>query len=227
MLGGEGADEAGEVLSVSHACLSTRRFDSKRFRRRASRSSRVVHGYAGLRNTANNLECLADGTAVYYTAGVGVVYDAAAHAQRFFVGHDDDVTRLALDSSRDYVATGQVGREAWVCVWQASSMQELARLSHVGVRGVAAVGFSASGRLLASVGLDDAHTVHVGLAVVATEADTHGARRPRRGVPAVPARRRGSGRSSARRRRWRRRQRGAFVTFGRNHVKLWPSGGGG
>ena len=95
-----------------------------------------VHGYAGLRNTANNLECLADGTAVYYTAGVGVVYDAAAHAQRFFVGHDDDVTCLALDSSRDYVATGQVGREAWVCVWQASSMQELARLSHVGVRGV-------------------------------------------------------------------------------------------
>ena len=189
-----------------------------------------VHGYAGLRNTANNLECLADGTAVYYTAGVGVVYDAAAHAQRFFVGHDDDVTCLALDSSRDYVATGQVGREAWVCVWQASSMQELARLSHVGVRGVAAVGFSASGRLLASVGLDDAHTVHVWdwrssppkliHTVPGGRDEVWGLKWCPRGG-AVQRAQLGEAAAAA------AAARGAFVTFGRNHVKLWSSGGGG
>ena len=139
------------------------------------------------------------------------------------------MTCLALDSSRDYVATGQVGREAWVCVWQASSMQELARLSHVGVRGVAAVGFSASGRLLASVGLDDAHTVHVWdwrssppkliHTVPGGRDEVWGLKWCPRGG-AVQRAQLGEAAAAA------AAARGAFVTFGRNHVKLWSSGGG-
>ena len=120
-----------------------------------------VHGYAGVSNLGNNLWCASSGEAVYYTAAVGVVFDAAAHSQRFFLGHDDDISCLTIDGSRTHAASGQVGAQPLVLVWAVSSLEQLARLRHGRVLGVTAVGFSADGELLASVGRDDLNTVHV------------------------------------------------------------------
>jgi hypothetical protein len=39
---------------------------------------------------------------------VGVVLDVRERAQRFFFGHDAEITSLALSPSRALVATGQV-----------------------------------------------------------------------------------------------------------------------
>ena len=98
------------------------------------------------------------------------------------------------------------------------------------MRGVAAVGFSASGRLLASVGLDDAHTVHVWdwrssppkliHTVPGGRDEVWGLKWCPRGG-AVQRAQLGEAAAAA------AAARGAFVTFGRNHVKLWSSGGGG
>lgn len=41
-------------------------------------------------------------------AGVGIVYDSATHTQRFFLGHNDDVTCAAMHPDGKLVATGQV-----------------------------------------------------------------------------------------------------------------------
>ena len=120
-----------------------------------------VHGYAGVSNLGNNLWCASSGEAVYCTAAVGVVCDVAAHAQRFFLGHDDDISCLTLDGSRTHAASGQVGAEPVVLVWSVSSLAQLARLRHGRVLGITAVGFSADGGLLASAGRDDLNTVHV------------------------------------------------------------------
>ena len=60
-----------------------------------------VHGYAGVSNLGNNLWCASSGEAVYCTAAVGVVCDVAAHAQRFFLGHDDDVKCIAVDPKKE------------------------------------------------------------------------------------------------------------------------------
>ena len=85
-----------------------------------------VHGYARDCN-ANNLFYTSTGEVVYYTAGVGIVYDKAAHTQRFFDGHDDDIKCLTISSSRDLVASGQVGRTPHVCVWNPADCRQLAR----------------------------------------------------------------------------------------------------
>ena len=47
---------------------------------------------------------------LYYTSAVGVVYDAAENRQRFYVGHEDEISCLALHPDRDTVATGGVVR---------------------------------------------------------------------------------------------------------------------
>ena len=214
-----------------------------------------VHGYAGVpkradapRGTtdmtqlnANNLWRSSAGEAVYYTAAVAIVYEGDGggdgggggrpHRQRFFGGHTDDITCLALDASRDYAASGQLGAEPVVCVWSVSSMQQLARLRHGRVRGVCAVGFAHDGALLASVGMDDAHTVHVWEWRSARLLSTFDSRRgvppqvwgvrwlPAGGVASVPSEQRlrvveGGGPLAV-----------GFLTYGVRHVKLWCHSG--
>lgn len=119
-----------------------------------------VHGY-GRDCNANNLFYTSTGEVVYYTAGLGIVYDKAAHTQRFFTGHDDDVKCLTISRARDLVATGQVGRTPHVCVWDPATCRQHARLQHPAVRGITAVGFCRDAKLLAAVGMDNNHTIFV------------------------------------------------------------------
>ena len=54
----------------------------------------------------------ADGSIVFTTAGVGVVYDKAAHTQEFFNMHHEDIVAMALHPDGEHVATGQMaGKE--------------------------------------------------------------------------------------------------------------------
>lgn len=81
-------------------------------------------GHAGKENTHQNLFYTAENKVVYYTAGVGVVYQQPpVHHQYFFLGHTDDISSIALCpaeidfNGRKYpaktlVATGQVGGRA-------------------------------------------------------------------------------------------------------------------
>eukprot|EP00959_Pyramimonas_sp_CCMP1952_P075494 1577907-Pyramimonas_sp.AAC.1 len=75
--------------------------------------------YNGLDNTASNMFYVCTGEVVYYAAATCVVYDRAAHAQRFFLGHTDDIKCMAVCAAavtfngeefppRSLVATGQV-----------------------------------------------------------------------------------------------------------------------
>ena len=161
---------------------------------------------------APNLFFASTGEGVYFTAAVGVVlsYDddptkttkqesggitskpakhsakpaesAADLKQRFFQSHDDDVLCIALDESRNYVATGQkapaklakgVQCSATVSVWDVHSMQELMELEHKEIEkkedtpgsgrmaGVQAVCFNETGDLLITVCCNTYHTLHV------------------------------------------------------------------
>jgi len=118
---------------------------------------------------------------VYYSSAVCVIYNRAAHTQRFFMGHDDDVTAMAVHPNGVIVATGQAGREPPICVWDSGAgpwhgsadaaadggggggvyPKEAAGLCelHLHTRAVVSLDFSADGKVLCSVGSDAYHTV--------------------------------------------------------------------
>ncbi|NXW53095.1 EMAL6 protein, partial [Eurystomus gularis] len=81
------------------------------------------------------------------------------HTQRLYLGHDDDILSLSIHPVKDYVATGQVGRDAAIHVWDTQTLKCLSLLKGQHQRGVCALDFSADGKCLASVGLDDNHAV--------------------------------------------------------------------
>ncbi|KAJ9506292.1 hypothetical protein QJQ45_013870, partial [Haematococcus lacustris] len=145
-----------------------------------------VYGYQGKENTSQNLFYTSEGKLVYYTAGVGVVYQRPpVHHQHFFLGHSDDITALALCPAaaevegRQYparclVATGQVTSTEegpCVCVWDSrlaatgsgpAATTEVARLKFdKEARGITALAFSPTGTRLAAVATDNQHTVYV------------------------------------------------------------------
>lgn len=70
------------------------------------------------------------GKIVYYVAAVCIVYDRIKHQQQFFLGHDDDIVCLALHPDRRTVATGQLGKDPYVLIWDSVGMVQLQRLQH-------------------------------------------------------------------------------------------------
>lgn len=51
-----------------------------------------VYGYRGHQVRSNLFYNMAN-ELVYFVAGVGIVYDAKEHKQKFFLEHDDDIIR--------------------------------------------------------------------------------------------------------------------------------------
>ncbi|XP_030627441.1 echinoderm microtubule-associated protein-like 6 isoform X2 [Chanos chanos] len=119
-----------------------------------------IYGYRG-HQCRNNLYYTAGKEVVYFVAGVGVVYNTREHTQKFFLGHNDDVISLALHPEKSLVATGQVGKDPYICVWDTFSVQTVSILKDTHSHGVACLAFSADGQRLVSVGLDAKNTVCV------------------------------------------------------------------
>uniref|UniRef100_A0A803SL06 EMAP like 6 n=1 Tax=Anolis carolinensis TaxID=28377 RepID=A0A803SL06_ANOCA len=117
-----------------------------------------IHGYRGY-DCRNNLFYTQTGEVVYHIAAVAVVYSRQQHTQRLYLGHDDDILSLAIHPVKDFVATGQVGRDAAIHIWDTQTLKCLSLLKGQHQRGVCALDFSADGKCLASIGLDDNHTI--------------------------------------------------------------------
>uniref|UniRef100_A0A8C6PPY8 EMAP like 5 n=1 Tax=Nothobranchius furzeri TaxID=105023 RepID=A0A8C6PPY8_NOTFU len=119
-----------------------------------------VYGYRG-HQCRNNLYYTAAKEIVYFVAGVGVVYNTREHKQKFYLGHNDDIISLALHPERVLVATGQVGKEPYICVWDSYNVQTVSILKDVHTHGIACLAFDLEGQCLVSVGLDSKNTICV------------------------------------------------------------------
>uniref|UniRef100_A0A8P0PAV1 EMAP like 5 n=1 Tax=Canis lupus familiaris TaxID=9615 RepID=A0A8P0PAV1_CANLF len=119
-----------------------------------------VYGYRG-HQCRNNLYYTAAKEIVYFVAGVGVVYSPREHRQKFYRGHSDDIISLALHPERVLVATGQVGKEPYICVWDSYTVQTISVLKDVHTHGIACLAFDLDGQRLVSVGLDSKNAVCV------------------------------------------------------------------
>lgn len=77
-------------------------------------------------------------------------------------GHSDDIVSLAMTEDRNLVATGQVGLEPMIFVWDASTAERVSLMTlRKGARSVSALAFSPNGKYLAAADMSDDHAVHV------------------------------------------------------------------
>lgn len=89
-----------------------------------------------------NLYYTKSGDIVYHVAALGIVYNKTTHKQKYYSSHDDDILCLSLHPTTDCVATGQIGRDPSIHVWDSVSMECVSVLQGEHYRGVCAVDFS-------------------------------------------------------------------------------------
>jgi len=132
-----------------------------------------IYGYAA-QDQRNNLRyCLNDSAGVtrvvYPAAAVGVVYNPREHTQQFYHGHDDDITCLTMHPDGEICATGQLGKNPSIHVWRpsdksiskSSEPSTLNTLVGFHKRGISQLAFSIAGHKLASIGMDDDHSIAI------------------------------------------------------------------
>ncbi|XP_077993248.1 echinoderm microtubule-associated protein-like 6 [Glandiceps talaboti] len=168
-----------------------------------------VHGYRGY-DCRNNLFYTQNGEVVYHVAAVGIVYNKESHSQRFYLEHTDDILCLCIHPLKDIVATGQVGRDPAVHVWDAENLKTLSVLKGQHQRGICAVDFSGDGKRLASVGLDDNHTIVIWDWKKGEKLSTTRGHKDKIYVI-----------------KWNPHNTDKLVTVGVKHIKFWTVAGGG
>ncbi|CAF3682759.1 unnamed protein product [Rotaria sp. Silwood1] len=166
-------------------------------------------GYRGY-DCRDNVFCLKTGEIVYHVAALGIVLNTEQNLQRFYNFHTDDILCLAVSPDMSLVATGQIGRDPPVHVWDPITMQTSSILKGQHYRGISAVGFSKNGKCLASVGLDDYRTIVIW--------DW------KKGDKLVSQRGHNDKIFCL---RWNPHDDDRFVTVGVKHIKFWTKAGGG
>ncbi|KAI4812331.1 hypothetical protein KUCAC02_023729 [Chaenocephalus aceratus] len=121
------------------------------------------------RKTAEEETCLRRETSggpdiVYHTAATAIVHSLSTGTQSFYLEHTDDILSLTANQHPKYknvIASGQIGTTPSIHVWDAMSKQTLSILRCPHTKGVGYVNFSATGKLLLSVGVEPEHTITV------------------------------------------------------------------
>eukprot|EP00742_Colponemidia_sp_Colp-10_P006323 GILJ01006777.1.p1 GENE.GILJ01006777.1~~GILJ01006777.1.p1 ORF type:complete len:2262 (-),score=409.36 GILJ01006777.1:195-6980(-) len=119
-----------------------------------------VHGYR-CADARNNLKYTASGDIVYTTAALGIVMNPQTRKQKYFNSHTDDVVCLSIHPSGNFIATGQMGKNPAVHVWDTATCTVKATLQGFQQRAVRTVAFSPSGDKVACTGEDNDHCLAV------------------------------------------------------------------
>uniref|UniRef100_K3XBQ4 HELP domain-containing protein n=1 Tax=Globisporangium ultimum (strain ATCC 200006 / CBS 805.95 / DAOM BR144) TaxID=431595 RepID=K3XBQ4_GLOUD len=104
---------------------------------------------------------------IYHTGCIGVHYDRRTHAQKFYQNHSRSIVSLAASRDGSYVATGEICSENLqqehprVHIWEPTSCTNVTILSECHTKAVSYLAFSSNGKLLASIGQDEHHSLAV------------------------------------------------------------------
>jgi len=108
-----------------------------------------VYGYRSA-NCRSNIHLTESGELVYFSAAVAIVQsinDKNNYRQRFFLGHDDDIISSCLHPEKTIVATGQIGKNARICIWNTQGAMKLESLLQGHTDGVGAMSFHKNGEV--------------------------------------------------------------------------------
>lgn len=124
----------------------------------ASLELSFVYGYRGW-DCRNNIDYANNKLVIiYHVAAVGIVLNTKDQRQIHNTDHDDDIISLAVHPAGHTVATGEVGINPKIIIWDSGTGVTI-RTIKFHKKGVSHLAFSQSGEILVSCGNDDNRTI--------------------------------------------------------------------
>lgn len=109
-----------------------------------------VYGYRAA-NCRSNVHLTESGELVYFSAAVAIVQSLGSEKdtprQRFFLGHDQHIISSCLHPQQTIIATGQIGKNAQICLWNTQGSMKLESLLQGHAVGVGAMNFNSTGEV--------------------------------------------------------------------------------
>ena len=123
-----------------------------------------VHGYSCSGDARGTVRYSSNSSIVYFAACLNIILGVNEEGgknmeQKFVRGHDDDVTTLTIHPNKKIFATGQVGKEPKIKVWDSENGKVLQTISGFHKRGISRLAFSDDGTTLISIGNDNDHSI--------------------------------------------------------------------
>jgi len=126
----------------------------------ASLELEFIYGYR-CEDVRNNIRYTRKGNIVYHTASIGVVLNVTKTKQKHFKEHGAVISCLAIHPELVYAATSEISLEPFICIWDTSTLECLARISGVLKKGVTHLAFSGDGKYIAAIGADSYHSLAI------------------------------------------------------------------
>jgi microtubule-associated protein-like 6 len=100
-----------------------------------------------------------DGSLVFFSSRLGVIYDRSEHKQRIYECHKHAIISIDVGVNGKIVATGEIGINPDLHLWDAKTAAKLRILSNIHRNGITGVSFAPSGVWLATLGQDTLNSV--------------------------------------------------------------------
>jgi echinoderm microtubule-associated protein-like 6 len=125
-----------------------------------------VHGFrAG--DVKNGVKYTKTGEIIFFSGTVNVVLDVRSSTQIYHRDHTDEIMSIAVHPTRTLIATSDQSKVPTILLWnyegamKGGSCPTVTTLTGQHRRGVSHMSFSPCGKWLATVGLDDLHSLVV------------------------------------------------------------------
>ena len=122
-----------------------------------------VHGFR-CKDVRNNLRYNSSGKILFHAGSVSVVMDKVSNTQKINSSHSNDVVSMDVfipkDHSCTYVATGEVGVNPRIVIWDGDTAETLSIIRGFHKNAVTHLSFDMTGRKLVAIGQDKSVVVY-------------------------------------------------------------------
>jgi microtubule-associated protein-like 6 len=126
----------------------------------ASLELEYIYGYR-CHDCRNNVRYTATGEVVYHTAAVGIVLNPGTNSQKFFINHTDDIISFSANITGSIVATGEIGRNPLLYIWNTDTMSCIKSYQGILKKGITSVDISSDSCRVVALGADEDRCVVV------------------------------------------------------------------
>eukprot|EP01038_Epipyxis_sp_PR26KG_P009724 gene9724-13087_t len=119
-----------------------------------------IHGVRAA-DSRFNIRYNEDNLLLYPSSGFGVIFDRNNLTQKYYCGHNKTIIACDVDHSGKIAATGELGSNASIHIWNAKTGDYIKDFPSVHQGGVTSLRFSRNSKYLVSLGQDSLHSIAI------------------------------------------------------------------